>query len=135
MTRANSVKATGAMAIGMPGWPQPAAWTASIERARTASTQRRSTSGGARVVGAGAVATAGGGFMRLSCRRSRTRDMHHGELLNGVFAPSDNCSARAVLAGDLAVRIAHSGGGDQPRGQGQPGRDVDGDLERLDGRV
>src|SRR5262245_40802542 len=124
------------MAIGMPGWPQFAAWTASIDRARIASTQRRSRSGGAVVEGgAGAVATGGGGFMRLSCRRRRTRDTDYGELGNAVFAPSDNCSTRAVLTRHLTMRIADPRGRDQAGREGESRREKDRHAQGVDRRV
>jgi hypothetical protein len=36
---------TGARAMGVPGWPELAFWTASIDSTRTASMQRRSSAG------------------------------------------------------------------------------------------
>ena len=44
MIRAKSRYAAGAIAIGMPGWPEFAAWTASIDSVRMVSMLRRSMS-------------------------------------------------------------------------------------------
>src|SRR4051812_10773916 len=111
MTRRKRTYAAGASESGAPGWPEFAAWTASIASVRIVSMQRRSTSVRpiASSCAAMSAATSGSGSPRLDMRAPPPAPPGHRlerqHLVVGRMA--GGAELRQPLRDDLLLRLAH----------------------------